>query len=67
VSDLVAEAELCAPDRMVVVGAEVYLHCPGSYADTRLQNTFFERRLGQVATTRNWRTVLALAELAGVG
>jgi uncharacterized protein (DUF1697 family) len=66
VSDLESEAEPFAPDRLVVVGADVFLHCPGSYADTPLQNAFLERRLGRVATTRNWRTVLALGELAGV-
>ncbi|MGD0882913.1 MAG: DUF1697 domain-containing protein [Acidimicrobiales bacterium] len=66
VSDLMAEVEPFAPDRLVVVGADVFLHCPVSYADTPLQNAFLERRLGQVATTRNWRTVLALADLAGV-
>jgi uncharacterized protein (DUF1697 family) len=66
VSDLEAEVEPFAPDRLVVVGADVFLHCPVSYADTMLQNAFLERRLGQVATTRNWRTVVALAELAGV-
>jgi len=45
----------------------VYLHVPGSYADTKLQNALLERELGRAATTRNWRTVVALADLAGVG
>ncbi len=44
---------------------EVYLHCPGGYGRTKLNNTWVERRLGVRATTRNWRTVQALAELAG--
>ena len=56
-----------APDRFAVVGADVFLHVPGSYADTGLQNAVLEKRLGQGATTRNWRTVTALADLAGVG
>ena len=58
-----AEAESFAPERLVVAGADVYLHCPGGYADTPLQNAFLERRLGQQATTRNWRTVTTLAGL----
>ena len=49
-----------------MVGADVYLHTPDGFATTRFTRTFLERRLGRVATTRNWRTVLALAELAGV-
>ena len=50
-------------DSFEVVGREVYLHCPDGYGRTKLTNDFFERRLRTTATTRNWRTVLALAEL----
>jgi uncharacterized protein (DUF1697 family) len=57
------EAVAFAPERLVVSGADVYLHCPGGYADTPLQNAFLEKRLDRVATTRNWRTVTALADL----
>jgi uncharacterized protein (DUF1697 family) len=50
-------------DSFDVVGREVYLHCPDGYGRTKLTNDFFERRFRTTATTRNWRTVLALAEL----
>ncbi len=50
----------------VVAGPDVFLHCPGGYGETQLSNVFLERRLGVTATTRNWRTVEALAGLAGV-
>jgi uncharacterized protein (DUF1697 family) len=53
-------------DRFEVVGPDVFLYCPGGYGETKLNNAFLERRLGVVATTRNWRTVLALADMAGV-
>jgi uncharacterized protein (DUF1697 family) len=43
----------------------VYLKLPHGYGRTRLTNAWFERRLGTTATTRNWRTVRALVELAG--
>lgn len=46
-----------------LAGKEVYLHCPDGYGRTKLTNSFFESRLGVVATTRNWRTVTALTEL----
>lgn len=53
-------------DRFTLAGADVFLSCPGGYGETVLNNAFFERRSGQVATTRNWRTVTALAALAGI-
>ncbi len=42
---------------------EVYLFHPGGYGRTKLTNAFFDRRLGTTMTVRNWRTVLALADL----
>jgi uncharacterized protein (DUF1697 family) len=53
-------------DRFEVAGTDIFLHCPGGYGVTKLNNAFFERRTGVVATTRNWRTVTALANLAGL-
>ncbi len=51
-------------DSFLVAGRHVYLRTPGGYGRTKLTNAFFERKLGVVATTRNWRTVCALAEMA---
>jgi uncharacterized protein (DUF1697 family) len=45
----------------------VYLKLPHGYGRTTLNNGWFERKLGTAATTRNWRTVLALSELAAEG
>jgi uncharacterized protein (DUF1697 family) len=47
-----------------LVGREVYLYCPGGYGNTRFSNTFFEKKLGIAATTRNWRTVNVLANMS---
>jgi uncharacterized protein (DUF1697 family) len=52
------------PDRFSVIGKEVYLYCPKGYGNTKLSNTFFEKNLQAKATTRNWRTILKLAELS---
>src|SRR3954447_13201964 len=52
------------PDEFAVVRREVYLRTPGGYGRTKLNNTFWERKLEVDATTRNWRTVRALAEMA---
>ena len=43
----------------------IYLKLPHGYGRTKLNNAWFERKLGTAATTRNWRTVLALAEMVG--
>ncbi len=47
-------------ERAVLVDHAVLLHCPHGYGKTKLNNSYFERALGVPATTRNWRTVLAL-------
>lgn len=61
-----AEADLPAVDgeRTMRIGDVVYLLLPRGYARTKLNNAFFEKACGTVATTRNWRTVLALARLS---
>jgi uncharacterized protein (DUF1697 family) len=53
-----------SPDRFTIIGKEVFLYCPGGYGNTKLSNTFFENKLKILATTRNWKTVNKLAELA---
>jgi uncharacterized protein (DUF1697 family) len=42
----------------------IYLFCPNGYGKTRLSNSFFERKLGVLTTTRNWNTVNALYKMA---
>lgn len=61
--------ELLAPlagirERVRVSRREVYLCCPDGYGQTKLNNTAVESKLGCGATTRNWNTVKALAEMA---
>ncbi|MGH3184233.1 MAG: DUF1697 domain-containing protein [Acidimicrobiales bacterium] len=51
------------PDEFRVAGREVYLHCPGGYGQTKINNAYFERALGVVATTRTWNTVRTLAAM----
>jgi len=53
-------------DHCQVVGQDAYLYCPGGYGNTKLNNAYLERNLGVVATTRNWRTLLTLAEMCGI-
>jgi uncharacterized protein (DUF1697 family) len=41
----------------------IYLYTPEGYGTTKLSNTFIENKLKVSATTRNWKTMLALQEL----
>lgn len=43
---------------------EIYLLLPGGYANTRLNNDYFEKKLKVSSTTRNWRTVKNLFDIA---
>jgi uncharacterized protein (DUF1697 family) len=52
-------------DEYRLAGQEIYLHCPVSYGQTRLSNTAIEKALAVGATTRNWKTVTTLYEMAG--
>jgi uncharacterized protein (DUF1697 family) len=52
------------PDVFRVDGTTVYLHVPDGYGRSKLSNAFFEKKLGVVATTRNWNTTRALADLS---
>ncbi len=53
------------PDRIWVSGAEAFLWCPDGAGDTKLTNSFLEKRLGVTATMRNWNTVTKLVALTG--
>jgi uncharacterized protein (DUF1697 family) len=53
------------PDRIWVSGAEAFLWCPDGAGDTKLTNSFLEKRLGVTATMRNWNTVTKLVVLTG--
>ncbi|MEK8107898.1 hypothetical protein NKG94_28095 [Micromonospora sp. M12] len=47
-----------------VTGREVFLHfVDGGYGRSRFTNAYLEKKLGVVATTRNWKSVRALAEM----
>lgn len=49
-----------------VAGREIHLHFPdGGYGRSKFTNAYLEKKLDVVATTRNWKSVQALRELAG--
>lgn len=51
-------------DQFQCLGTSVYLVCPDGYGRTKLNNNAFERALRIGATTRNWKTVTTLAQMA---
>jgi uncharacterized protein (DUF1697 family) len=52
------------PDQFQLVGQEIFIHCPETYGNTKLTNTAFEKLLSVQATTRNWKTVNTLFQIA---
>jgi uncharacterized protein (DUF1697 family) len=45
-------------------GREIYLYCPTGYGRTKLSNNALEKALSVRATTRNWKTVNQLSDIA---
>jgi len=52
-------------DSCAVRGREVYLHLRNGVLKTKLTGPFLDSALSTTSTTRNWRTVMKLAELTG--
>lgn len=53
-----------ASDEFIIQGKVIYLFCPNGYGRTKLNNTFFEKKLKTTATTRNWKTISKMVELS---
>jgi len=58
------QKHIIEPERLIVDNMHVYLYCPNGHGKSKLSNTFIEQKLGVSATTRNWKTVCQLQELA---
>lgn len=52
-----------APDQVRVIDDMVYLRCATSASDTRVNNTFIERKLKLTATTRVYKTIAKVVAL----
>ena len=50
-------------DEFTISDTVIYLYCPDGYGMTKFSTTFFEKKLGVNATTRNWKTITALHDL----
>lgn len=56
-----------APEAFHVRGREVFVWAPAGVHDSRVVRALSEKRLGGIATARNWRTVEKLLALADEG
>jgi uncharacterized protein (DUF1697 family) len=50
------------PEVFTVSHGAIHLYFPNGYGKAQLTNTFFEKKLKVLATTRNWNTVQALLD-----
>ncbi len=53
-----------SPDKFEIKNKDIYIFCSGKYSKSKLTNKFFEDKLKITATTRNWKTVNKLYEMA---
>jgi uncharacterized protein (DUF1697 family) len=51
-------------EKLIISSKEVYLYLPYGYGRTKLNNNFLEKKLHLNATTRNWKTVNKLYQIA---
>lgn len=58
------DAERYLPDQFEVGDRVLYFWLPNGAAESKMMRDLPERRLGVVATTRNWNTVTKLLDLA---
>ena len=53
-------------EEFIIAGSEIYLYFPKGMGTAMLQPGILEKKLNVAATARNWNSVNALAEMAGV-
>jgi uncharacterized protein (DUF1697 family) len=51
-------------EKYYISNKEIYLFLPNGYGRTKLNNNFFEKKLRLYATTRNWRSVNKIVDIA---
>lgn len=54
-----------SPEEYVLEGDLLFFFAPNGYGRAKMNNNFFEKKLKVAATTRNWRTIHKLVEIAG--
>jgi len=52
------------PEQFVWLDEKIYLYAPKGYGRAKMTNNFWEKKLKIAATTRNWKTVNKLLDMA---
>ncbi|MEL6851478.1 MAG: hypothetical protein AAFP92_23355, partial [Bacteroidota bacterium] len=52
------------PEEYTIEGQVVFFFSPSGYGRAKMNNNFFEKKLKVAATTRNWRSVNILRDMA---
>ena len=53
-----------SPEEYDLMDELIYVYPPQGYGRAKMNNNFFEKKLKVAATTRNWRTIHKLLEMA---
>jgi uncharacterized protein (DUF1697 family) len=59
----VGDLDMYAPDELVQIRRELFISVPNGQARSRLIEALTKRQMPTLVTLRNWRTVVALAEM----
>ena len=62
--EITIEVKNIGEDKYKIVKDIMYLYCPSGFGSTKLTNNSIEKKLGVIATSRNYKTTLKLLELA---
>lgn len=57
------DAAIKGNGELPIADREIFLYCPYGYGTTKLNNIYFKKHLGVIATTRNRKTVTTLLEM----
>lgn len=58
-----ASKNIDTDDEFTISEKEVYLLCKSKYHKTKFNNNFFESKLDNTATTRNWKTISKIKDM----
>ncbi len=53
-----------SPEEWVLKGKDIYFYSPHGYGNAKMSNNYFEAKLKVKATTRNWKTIVTLLDMA---
>jgi uncharacterized protein (DUF1697 family) len=51
------------PDKFSISGREIFIYCPNGFGRTKLYTNFFEKKMGVIGTSRNWKTISTLVDM----